>query len=107
MTRWMMGLLDAQVSAARVPGDFDHLPDHGKPLTLDDMAGLDAEQRFDILLLRSLGEIAPEMSLIRSVRANRARVRQCLSGPERATLEAALQAEVSELTVALKARRGR
>jgi hypothetical protein len=107
MTRWMVGLLDAQVAAARARGDFDNLPGSGKPLDLDDLTGLDAEQRFDALLLRSVGEIAPEVALIRSVRARRALIDQSRVGPERAALETGLQAQIVELKAALKTRRGK
>lgn len=105
MTRWMIGLLDAQVAAARARGEFDDLPGHGKPLELDDLTGLDADQRFDALLLRSMGEVAPEVALIRSVRASRALIQQSRPGPERDALEAGLKARVVELAAALKARR--
>jgi hypothetical protein len=107
MTRWMIGLLEAQVAAARARGDFDGLPGRGEPLELDDLAGLDAEQRFDALLLRSVGEVAPEVALIRSVRARRALIEQSHAGPERVKLELALKAEIAELSAALKARRSR
>jgi hypothetical protein len=106
MTRWVVGLLDAQVAAARARGDFDSLSGHGKPLELDDMAGLTAEQRFEALLLRSVGEVAPEVALIRSIRAGRERIARSGTGPERAVLETAQRAQVIELRAALKARRG-
>jgi hypothetical protein len=105
MTRWMMGLLDAQVAAARARGDFDNLLGRGKPLELDDLAGLDAQQRFDVLLLRSMGEVAPEVALIRSIRARRARITASGSEPERADLARSLEAEVIELTKVLRARK--
>jgi hypothetical protein len=107
MTRWMIGLLDAQVAAARARGDFDNLSGHGKPLELDDLTGLDAEQRLEALLLRSVGEVAPEVALIRSIRAKRESISQGDAGPERAATEAALRAQVRELGLALKARRTR
>jgi hypothetical protein len=106
MTRWTVGLLDAQVAAARARGDFDNLPGHGKPLELDDLAGLDGEQRFEALLMRTVGEVAPEVALIRSIRAARERIAESGSGPERTAMETAQRAQVAALGAALKARRG-
>ena len=106
MTSWAHGLLDAQVAAARARGDFDHLPGRGKPLELDELAGLDAEQRLEALLLRTVGEVAPEVALIRDIRKRRATIERTAAGPERSALETALQAQIVELTATLKARRG-
>jgi hypothetical protein len=105
MTRWMRSLADAQIDAARMRGDFDNLRGKGKPLELDELDGLSAEQRFEALLLRSLGEVAPELALIRAIRTGRAQLATCAEPLERKRLEGVLGAQVSELTAALKARR--
>ncbi|HEX5659508.1 MAG TPA: DnaJ family domain-containing protein [Polyangiales bacterium] len=105
MTRWIVGLLDAQVAIARERGAFEDLPGRGKPLEVDDLAGLSAEQRFDVLLARSLGEVAPEVAMIRSIRAGRQRISQLAPSSEKAELETALRTQVSALAAAVKARR--
>ncbi len=104
MTRWTVGLLDAQVAAARARGDFDNLSGYGKPLEPDAFAGLSGEQRFEALLLRTMGEVAPEVALIRSIRAARQQI-ESSSAQDRAGLERAQQVRVLELGAALKARR--
>ncbi|MET0285298.1 MAG: DnaJ family domain-containing protein [Polyangiales bacterium] len=105
MTRWIVGLLDAQIAAARARGDFEDLPGRGQPLVLDDLEGLTGEQRFEALLLRSVGEVAPEVALIRGLRARRQRMVDADSAPARAVLEGEQRAQLVELIAALEARR--
>ncbi len=105
MTRWMKSLVDAQVDAARAQGAFENLAGRGKPLAVADLAGPSAEQRFEALLFRSLGEIAPELALIRAVRGGRAALKGCTVPAERARLESVQRVQLAELTRLLQARR--
>ena len=98
-------LVEAQIQAARMRGDFDNLPGHGKPLDLDDLPGLTPEQRFEALLLRGAGELAVEVLLAREIRECREALEQATSAEEREHVRTTLDAKLDELAVALKARR--
>lgn len=98
-------VLDAQIEAARQRGDFEQLPGHGKPLDLTDLDALSPDQRAETLLLRTCGELLPEVVLAREIRE----VRRCLSLEprqiERDSLQAALESKQRELSELLRARR--
>lgn len=94
----MNQLLEAQIRAARERGAFDDLPGHGKPLDLDDLAGLTPEQRFEALLLRTCGEVSPEVALLREIRARREAIARCDSPEERERLRVELRAKAFELS---------
>jgi len=99
-------VIDAQVQAARERGDFEHLAGHGKPLEEDPLQGLTPEQRTEALLMRTLGEVLPEVSLTREIRALRQRLSLAdVPSAERAALSASLTRKVDELREALKARK--
>jgi hypothetical protein len=98
-------IVEARIREARERGDLDDLPGHGKPLNLDDLNGLTAEQRFEALLLRSCGELAPEVALTREIRAFRERLASCESEAERARLREALQNKAAELSALVRGRR--
>ena len=91
-------LLDAQVRAARERGAFDDLPGHGKPLELELLSGLTPDQRFEALLLRSCGEVLPEVTLLREIREGRARLGRCESAAEREALVLVLRAKAAEVS---------
>lgn len=95
-------LLEAQVRAARERGELEDLPGKGKPLALDDLDHLPADQRFDALLLRTCGEISAEVTLVREIRACRVELDSSESEPERARLRALMGEKVSELKRLLK-----
>jgi hypothetical protein len=99
------GLVDAQIRAARARGDFDDLASRGKPLALDDMpASFTAEQHFEALLLRTLGEVPLEVALVRDIRACRKALEQEPSSAESERLQKARSQKVDELCALLRAR---
>lgn len=99
------GLVEALIRAARERGDFDNLPGHGKPLELDDLSGLSVEQRFDVLFLRSMGELPLEALLAREIRQCRQELERAQSGDEKVRMQEVLRAKLDELIATLKARR--
>ena len=97
-------LLEAQIREARARGAFDDLPGRGKPLPPDDLAGLTPEQRFDALLLRSCGEAAPAVALLREIRAAQAQLAACATESERDTLRAVLREKAAEVSRLVRAK---
>jgi hypothetical protein len=95
------GLVDAQIRAARERGDFDDLQGRGKPLELDNLP-LTPDEHFEALLLRTLGELPPEVALVRDIRACRKALDQEPSLAERERLQACRRGKVDELCVLLR-----
>lgn len=56
-----------QIRQAQERGDFDHLEGHGKPLDAHDLSGLDATERFQAVLARSVGGTPEEVLLYREI----------------------------------------
>ncbi|HEY3493931.1 MAG TPA: DnaJ family domain-containing protein [Polyangiaceae bacterium] len=90
-------LVEAQLRAARERGDFDELRGRGKPLQLDDLDHLSPEQRFEALLMRSLGEVPAKVALVREIRACRALIEHSASEQERESAQLAIRKKVNEL----------
>jgi hypothetical protein len=65
-------LVEARIREAERRGALDHLPGAGKPLALDDLAGLSHEERVEALLLRSAGGTPEEVQLLREIAELRA-----------------------------------
>jgi hypothetical protein len=98
-------LVEAQIRAARARGAFDDLEGHGKPLDLEPLPGANAEQRFEGLLMRSLGEVAPEVALAREIRECRKSSESAGSTAERDRMLQVLRSKFDELAATLKARK--
>jgi hypothetical protein len=98
-------LVEARIREARERGAFDDLPGQGQPLHLDDLNGLTPEQRFEALLLRSCGEVSPEVALLREIRACREALVSCQVESERERLRGELRRKAVELSELLKERR--
>ena len=98
------GLVDAQIRAARERGVFDDLPGRGKPLELDDVPpSLTSDQHFEALLMRTLGELPPEVALVRDIRACRVALEQNVSAAESERLETVRGQKLNELCALLRA----
>lgn len=93
-------LVEAQIRAARERGDFDQLPGRGEPLPADPLEGLSPDQRFEALLMRSLGEVSAKVAVVREIRARRALLEHSSSEQERG--RAAIRELVHELELLLK-----
>lgn len=64
-------LVEARIQEAASRGALDDLPGAGKPLDLNDLAGLSQEERVEALLIRSAGGTPEEVDLLREIAALR------------------------------------
>jgi len=53
--------IDAIVARAIANGELDNLPGHGKPLNLDDEAGVPEDMRMTFRIMRNSGIVPPEV----------------------------------------------
>ncbi|GAA3405751.1 DnaJ family domain-containing protein [Paenibacillus hodogayensis] len=60
---WMDAIVEAKVQESMRKGEFDNLAGAGKPLRLDDDAGVPEELRVSYKLLRNAGMIPEEVQL--------------------------------------------
>jgi hypothetical protein len=91
-------LVEARIQEAASRGVLSHLPGEGKPLDLDDLAGLSHEERVEALLLRSAG--APEeVDLLREIAALREALAEAPPEPRRSRLAKELRDKSLRLSV--------
>lgn len=100
-------LVEARIQEARQRGDFDDLAGRSKPLELEELPGASSEERFEALLMRSMGEVSAEVLLVREIRARRMALEQIVDPGERQRLLSELQEKRDELSAALKERKTR
>ncbi len=98
-------MVEAQIAAARERGEFDNLPGAGKPLDLDDMAGLTSEQRYEAMLLKACGEVLEEVALLREIGDRRKALARSDDGPTRERLRAEMRSRAEQVSVLFEARR--
>jgi hypothetical protein len=91
-------LAEARIREAQARGEVDEPPAEGKPLDLDDLAGLKPEQRTAALLNRSLGDASPQAVLLREIREGRAALANCHDDAAREKIRAVLREKAAELS---------
>jgi hypothetical protein len=101
-----IGLIaESKIRSAMARGEFDDLPGRGKPLPLEDLAGVPGELRLGYKLLRNAGCLPPEVEARKEVARLGALVATAGDPGERAQA-AKLRAE-AELRYALLVERRR
>ena len=98
-------LAEARIQEARQRGDFDALPGRNEPLELEELPGSNPEERFEALMLRSMGEVAAEVLIVRDIRQRNIALANVESPDERKRLLTALQEKRDELSAALRERK--
>lgn len=99
-TRGVKGLdrlVEARIQEAAARGALDDLKGAGKPLNLDDLAGLSQEERVEALLVRSAGGTPEEVQLLREIAELRAALEKQPPEPERARIEKHLRDQTLRL----------
>lgn len=91
MTKGFDRLVEARIQDAVSRGVLDDLPGAGKPMNLDDLAGLSQEERVEALLLRSGGGVPEEVTLLREIAELRAALAGELAAEARARMEKELR----------------
>lgn len=72
-------LVEARIRAAQNDGKLDDLPGAGKPLPRDTADDLPSDERFQVLLGRSVDHVPEEVALLKEIESLRARL---LAGDE-------------------------
>jgi hypothetical protein len=98
-------LAEARIQEARQRGEFDELPGRNKPLALEELPGTNPEERFEALMLRSMGEVAAEVLIVRDIRQRKMALAHVHAPDERKRLLTELQEKREELSTALRERK--
>lgn len=67
-------LVEARIRAAQIDGKLSGLSGEGKPLPRDPADDLPSDERFQVLLARSVGHVPEEVELLREIERLRARL---------------------------------
>jgi|HubBroStandDraft_4_1064222.scaffolds.fasta_scaffold1244327_1 hypothetical protein len=92
-------LVEARIREAAARGDLDNLPGAGKPLPLDDLAGLSHDERVEALLLRSVGAPPEEVRLLREIAEHREALARDPPPEEKARLVKSLRDKSLRLSI--------
>lgn len=92
-------LVEARIQEAASRGVLRNLPGEGKPLDLDDLAGLSHEERVEALLIRSAGGTPEEVDLLREIAALREALAMEPPEPQRSRLTKELRDKSLRLSV--------
>lgn len=92
-------LVEARIQQAASSGALDHLPGSGKPMNLDDLAGLSHDERVEALLLRAAGGLPEEVELLRDLAALREALAKSEGAAERARITALIEQKALRLSV--------
>ncbi|MAR72609.1 MULTISPECIES: DnaJ family domain-containing protein [unclassified Halomonas] len=84
-------LAEARIQKAQQEGAFDDLPDHGKPIELDDDSMIPEALRAGYRLLKNSGYLPPELQLQREIREVEDLLAQTQEAAERSACEKRLR----------------
>jgi hypothetical protein len=80
-------IAEQRIREALERGEFDHLPFHGKPIKLDDLAGVPAHLRMGYKILKNAGVLPEEMQLKKEMMSLKALLDACYDETERQMLQ--------------------
>ena len=80
-------IAEQRIREAIERGEFDHLPFHGKPIKLDDLAGVPEHLRMGYKILKNAGVLPAEMQLRKEMMSLKTLLDACYDETERQTLQ--------------------
>lgn len=78
-------IAEDRIQEAMRNGEFDNLPQQGKPINLDYWASLPPEQRAGFMLLRNAGYVPEEVLLLKEIAELREKLAACNNQDEKTT----------------------
>ena len=80
-------IAEQRIREAMERGEFDNLPFHGKPIKLDDLAGVPEHLRMGYKILKNAGVLPEEMQLKKEIVSLKTLLAACYDESERQTLQ--------------------
>lgn len=90
---WIAILAEEKIRQAMQQGELDNLPGKGKPLALDDDAGVPEDLRVSYRLMKNAGLVPEEIQLRKDLLTLQELLRCCEQGEERVRLDRELTAK--------------
>jgi len=94
--------VDAIVERAIAKGELDNLPGRGKPLNLDDDAGVPEDMRLSYRVMKNAGIVPPEVEAMKRITALRAQLANESDPAERHRLAKEISCQNSVLRLKLE-----
>lgn len=80
-------IAEQRIREAMERGEFDNLPLHGKPIRLDDLAGVPDHLRMGYKILKNAGVLPEEMQLKKDILSLKDLVKACQDEGEKTALQ--------------------
>lgn len=80
-------IAERKIQEAMEKGELDNLPGKGKPLQLDDLPGVPAEEKMAYRLLKNSGFAPPEILLKQEINELKELIKQCRNSKEHKILQ--------------------
>lgn len=95
-------IAEQKIREAMERGEFDNLAYHGKPLTLDELAGVPDALRMGYKILKNAGVLPPEMQLKKEMLALQDLINACNNDAERDTMRRQLNEKTLRFNMMLE-----
>ena len=97
-------IAEQKIREAMERGEFDHLAYHGKPLKLDDLAGVPAHLRMGYKILKNAGILPEEMQLKKAIVSLQDLLDACYDATERSTIEKKMNEKILRYNMMMEKR---
>ena len=97
-------IAEGKIREAVLSGEFDNLPNKGKPLRLDDMAHIPEELRAGYTILKNAGILPEEMELKKEIVTLQKLIDSCHEEKERDSLQRKLTCKMLKFDILMEKR---
>jgi hypothetical protein len=95
-------IAEQRIREAMERGEFDHLPLHGKPIKLDDLAGVPEHLRMGYKILKNAGVLPEEMQLKKEIVSLKNLLDACYDETEKQTLRQKMNGKMLRYTMMME-----
>lgn len=99
-----LAIAEGKIREAVLSGEFDNLPNKGKPLNLDDMAHIPEELRAGYTILKNAGVLPEEMELKKEIVSLQKLIDSCHEEKERDSLQRKLTCRMLKFDILMEKR---
>lgn len=97
-------IAEGKIREAMMNGEFDNLPNKGKPLDLDDIAHIPEELRAGYTILKNAGVLPEEMELKKEIVSLQKLIDSCHEERERGSLQRKLTCKMLKFDILMEKR---
>jgi hypothetical protein len=97
-------IAEGKIREAMLNGEFDNLPNRGKPLNLDDLAHIPEELRAGYSILKNAGVLPEELELKKEIVSLQKLVDSCHEESDRSTLQKKLTFKILRFDILMEKR---